>query len=182
MTDAELIERVGNPLVRTFLQEHLDEFVEDVLLFTEQILAHAPPESKCSVKSSGLAFYSAPIIGFMPDIPWQTIKTAIANAVSGVFNATIDGHGHPEKQGPSALDKNHTEVKRIKQTIIAAFASICESVESAMGAILIGGLARLLGKYIALCIAWALDEVIEHKSWPIVQIPSSDPAKTMRTE
>jgi len=178
MANAELIECVENPLVRTFLQEHLDEFVGDVPIFAEHILAHVPSESKSFIKSAGLAFYSAPIVCFVPDLPWQTIKTAIANAVSGVFQTKISDHGHPENRVPGAFDKNHAEGELIERAIVAAFASICESAEGAMGTILIGGVAHLLGKYIALCIAGILNEVIEYKTWPIVQVPSTGPEKT----
>lgn len=178
MTDAELIECIENPLVRVFLHEHLEEFVSDVLIFSEQILAHVSPDGKSFVKSAGLAFYSTPIVSFVPDLPWQTIKTAIANVVSEAFQMKIGDHGHSEKRISGVLDKDHTEVGFIKQAIVKAFASICKTSEDAMGAILIGGIAHLLGKYIALYTAGVIDEIIELKSWPIVQVPSTDPAKT----
>ncbi|OHB79075.1 MAG: hypothetical protein A2Z25_22730 [Planctomycetes bacterium RBG_16_55_9] len=176
MMDAELIGCVENPLVRAFLQEHLDEFVEDVLVFAEQILAHVPSDSKSFVKSAGLAFYSTPIINFVPDLPWQTIKTAIANAVLEAFHVRISQRAHPERRIPDSLDKNHVKAGLVKQAIVAAFASICESAEGAMGAILIGGVAHLLGEYIALYVAGILDEAIEYTSWPMVQVPSAGPA------
>ena len=100
MANAELIECVKNTLVRTFLQEHLDEFASDVRIFNEHILAHVPPESKSFIKNAGLAFYSAPIIGFVPDLPWQTIKTTITNAVSEVVQTKLSDLGHPENVCP----------------------------------------------------------------------------------
>lgn len=176
MANAEVIECVENSLVRAFLQEHLDEYVHDVLIFSEQILAHVPSESKCFVKKAGLAFYSTPIVSFVPDLPWQTIKTEIANAVSEVFQIKINDHGHLENRIPGALDKDHTEAKCIKEAIVAAFASVCKTAEDAMGAILISGLAHLLGKYIALYTAGIIDDQIELKSWPMVQASSTGPA------
>lgn len=177
MANEELIACVENPLVRAFLHEHLDEFADDVLVFSEQILAQVSQESKSFVKSAGLAFYSSPIVRFVPDIPWQIIKTAIANAVSDVFQMKLNTYGHPEKLTLDAFDKDHTETGFIKQAIVAAFASICTTTEDAMGAILIGGIAPLLGKYIALYTAGMIDEIIEFKSWPIVQVPSAGPVK-----
>ena len=182
MTDAELIEYVENPLVRAFLHEHLDEFVGDVLIFSEQVLAHVPPENKSFIKSAGLTFYSTPIVSFMPDLPWQTIKTAITNAVSEVFQMKIGDYVDTEKTDPDSFDKDHTESGFIKQVIVGCFASICKTVEDAMGAILIGGIAHLLGKYIALYIAGIIDEAVELKSWPIVQAPSNEPFKTRRKD
>lgn len=182
MADEELIAYIENPLVRAFLEEHLDEFVKDVLVFSEQIFAHVPPEGKSFVKGSGLAFYSTPLVNFMPDLPWQTIKTEITNAVSEVFNANIRDHRHSQNGVSDVSDKSHKMGKFIKQAIVAAFASICESAEDAMGTILIGGVANLLGKYIALCIAGRLDETVEHKSWPIVQVPLTHPAQTEFTD
>lgn len=176
MSNAELIECIENPLVREFLYEHLDEFAYDVLFFSEQILAHVSPGDKRFVKSAGLAFYSTPIVHFVPDIPWQTIKTSIANALSEVFQMKLNTHGHLEKQIPGTFEKDHTETRFIKHAIISAFISICKTTEDAMGIILIGGIAHLLGKYIALFIAGMIDDVIEFKSWPIVQVPSTGPA------
>jgi hypothetical protein len=166
MAKAALIERVENPLVRTFLQEHLDEFVGDVIIFAEHVLAHVPSDSKSFVKSAGLAFYSTPIVCLVPDLPWQTIKTAIANAVSDVFQTKSSDHAYLENRLSDVPDKNHAEGELIEQAIIAAFASACESAEGAVGTILIGGVAHLLGKYIALHIAGNLDEVIERRTWP----------------
>ena len=177
MSDAELIECVENPLVRVFLDEHLDEFVGDVLFFSEQILAHVSPEGKPFVRSAGLAFYSTPIVSFVPDLPWQKMKTSIVTVVTEVFQKKIDDHGHPEKWLSGVLDQDHIKGGLIKEAIVKAFASICQTSEEAMGAILIGGIAHLLGKYIALYTAGIIDEVIELKSWPIVQVPSSDPAQ-----
>ena len=173
MMDTELTECVKNPLVRAFLLEHLDEFAVDVLIFSEQILAHVPSESKPFIKSAGLAFYSTPIVSFVPDLPWQTMKTRMANAISEVFHIQSSHHGYHKNQIPGALDKDHTETEFIKQAIVAAFESICTTAEDTMGAILIGGLAHLLGKYIALYIAGMIDEIIQHKSWPIVPVPST---------
>ena len=178
MSDEELIERVENPLVRAFLHENLHEFVNDVQVFAEEILAHVPTESKAFVRSSGLAFYSVPMVSFVPDLPWQTIKMAIAHAVSGVFRSAASRPGHTGNRTPGAREKNHDETGPSEQAIVAAFASICKSAEGAMGAILIGGVAHLLGKYIALYTAGILDDVIEQASWPVVQVPSVGPAKT----
>lgn len=174
MVNAKVIECVENSHVRDFLQESLDEYVNDVLFFSEQIFAHVSPESKSLVKSEGLAFYSTPIINFVPDLPWQTIKNEIAGTVSDVFQKEKIDRDHYEKEDSNALDHVRTEKKFIQRAIVMTFASICKTTEDAMGAILIGGLAHLLGKYIALYIAWKLDEAIEFKSWPIVQFPSTD--------
>ena len=182
MANVESIKCVENPLVRTFLQEHLDEFVSDVQIFNDHILAYVPSEGKSFVQSAGLAFYSAPIVGFVPDLPWQTIKTAINNAVSRFFQTKISDHSDPDNRVSVAFDKNHTEEELIEQAIVAAFASICKSAEGAMGAILIGGVAHLLGKYIALCVAGNLNEIIEHTSWPVVQVPMTGPEKTQPAE
>ncbi|MBN2313217.1 MAG: hypothetical protein JXM79_04765 [Sedimentisphaerales bacterium] len=171
MIDAELIDRVENAHVREFLHEYLDEYVSDVLVFSEQILAHVPSESKSFVKSAGLAFYSTAIISFVPDLPWQTIKTEIANAVSEVFQTNMNDQGRHEKEASDPLDQDHTEVGFIQRAIVTAFASVCKAAEDAMGAILIGDLAQLLGKYIALFIAWKIDEAVEFKSYPIVLVP-----------
>ena len=177
MANGELIECVENPLFRVFLDEHLDEFVGDVLFFTEQILAHVSYEDKSFVKKAGLAFYSTPIISFVPDLPWQTMKTAIANAVTETFHRKFDDQGHSEKRLSGVLNQDHMKDEWVKEAIVKAFASICQTSEDAMGAILIGGIARLLGKYVALFTAGIIDEAIEFKSWPIVQVPSSDPAQ-----
>lgn len=177
MANAELIKCVENPLVRVFLEEHLDEFVSDVRFFSGQIFAHVSPEDKSFVRSAGLAFYSTPIVDFVRDLPWQTMKTAIANAVTEAFQMKIDDEGHPEKRLSGVFKGNHTEAEFIKETIVKAFASTCKTSEVAMGAILIGGLAHLLGKYIALYTAGIIDEVIELKSWPIAQVPCADVAQ-----
>jgi hypothetical protein len=178
MTNIESIKDIENPLVRVFLMEHLDEFVDDVLIFTDQILARVNPEDRSFVQSAGLAFYSAPIVSYLPDLPWQTMRTAIDNAISDVFHVNIREHSGPENRNPDGQDKNVTEEKLIEKALVLAFASICSSTEEAMGTILVGGVAHLLGKYIALCIAGILNEVIEPKSWPIVQVPSISTAKT----
>lgn len=174
MTEAELIACIENPLVRAFLQEYLDEFVSDTLVFSEQILTHAPPEGKSFVQSAGLVFYSTPIVNFMPDLPWQTIKTKIANAVSDVFHMNANDHRYSPDRIQSTLDANNKDDKLIKQAIVAAFASICESAEDAMGTILIAGVAELLGKYIALHIAGILDEAAECQSQPMAQVSLTD--------
>ncbi|MFC1636127.1 hypothetical protein ACFL5Z_14925 [Planctomycetota bacterium] len=182
MMDDELIECIENPLVREFLLEYLEEFVDDVQVFSKQILAYVPPEGKSFVTSSGLAFISTPIVNFMPDLPWQTIKMEITNAVSEVFYRNTNDQRYSQNGIPGAADKNHREEKLIKQAIVAAFASICKSAEDAMGTILIGGVANLLGKYVALCIARILDEIVEYRSWPIVQIPLTGPAQKRSTD
>jgi hypothetical protein len=177
MSNAELIECIENPLVREFLYEHLDEFADDVLVFSEQILAHVSPEDKRFVESAGVAFYTTPIIQFIPNLPWQTIKTSITKALSEVFQIQPNAHGHPERQITGTFEKDHTETGFIKQAIVSAFLSICKTTEDAMGIILIGGIAHLLGKYIALSTAGMIDDVIELKSWPVVQVPSTGHAK-----
>ena len=174
MIDAEVIECVENAHIRAFLQEYLDDFVSDVLIFSEQIFAHLPPERKSFIKSAGLAFYSTAIVNFVPDLPWQTIKKEIENSVSRVFQMKTGDRDHHVDSVAEALDQDHTETRFIQRAIVTVFASICKTTEDAMGAILIGGLAHLLGKYIALVIAGMIDEAIELKSWPIVQVPSTD--------
>ncbi len=176
MSNAEFIECIENPLVREFLYEYLDEFVDDVLVFSEQILAHVSPKDKRFVKSAGLAFYSTPIVHFVPELPWQAIKTSIANVLSEVFQMKLNAHGYREKRIPGIFEKDHTETGFIKQAIVSAFITICKTTEDAMGIILIGGIAHLLGKYIALTIAGMIDDVIELRSLPVVQVPSTGPA------
>jgi hypothetical protein len=182
MADTELIECVENPLVRAFLQEHLGKFVGDALFFSEHILAYVAPGGKSFVKSAGLAFYSTPIVTFVPDLPWQTIKTAIATAVSDVFHTKPGDRRSSANRLSDALDRKDAERGLVKEATVAAFASVCQLAEGAMGAILIGGVAHHLGKYVALCVAGALDEVGEYRSWPIVQVPSSGSGKTEATD
>ena len=106
----------------------------------------------------------------------------MANAISEVFHIQSSNHGYHENQIPGALDKDHTETEFIKQAIVAAFASICIIAEDAMEAISIGGLAHLLGKYIALHVAGIIDEIIEHKSWPVVPPPSAGSSQRRPTD
>jgi hypothetical protein len=172
MANTELIECVENPLVREFLHEHLEEFVGDALFFSEHILAYVPPDGKSFIKNVGLAFYGTPIFSFVPDLPWQTIKTAIAKAVSEVFHTKPREHDASESRLSDALQRRSAERGLVKEALVAAFASACQSAEGAMGAILIGGVAHHLGKYVALCVAGTLDEVTKYRSWPIVQVPT----------
>jgi hypothetical protein len=176
MSTEELIEHVENPLVRGFLRDNLSQFAKDVQVFSGQILANVPPESKPFIISAGFAFYGTPIVSLVPDLPWERIKAAMAAGVQGVFAAEAGDPSQSEKEVPDALYEAGGRIEIIEQAIAAAFVSICESAQSVMGAILVGGVANLLGKYVALYIAGILDEAIEDDFWPILQIPSAGTA------
>ncbi len=62
MSDEEFSEHVEKPLIWEFLKDNLSEFVKDVQVFSEGILANVPIENKPFIKSAGLAFYSAAIL------------------------------------------------------------------------------------------------------------------------
>jgi len=163
----KLIERVGNPFVRAFLADNLDEFVRDVHAFSGDIFANLSVDRKPFVKSAGLAFLSAPIVSLAPELPWHRIKVAMGTAVHETLSAAArDEHG-PAGDGQVTTDL-------VERAIAAAFVSVCESANGQTGAILVGGLADLLGKYIALYVAGALDEA-EFRLFPPDRSPN-DPA------
>ena len=172
MSDEEFSKNIDNSLIWEYLKENLSEFVKDVQVFSEEILANVPIESKPFVKSAGLAFYSAPIVNLLPDLPWEPIKEAIASSVRGVFCAESGG----QKTDTDVFRRSSGRIKLIEQAILASFVSISVSAGDAVGTILLGGVANLLGKYIALTIAAMLDEAILEDFWPILQIQSASPA------
>ena len=165
MSDEELSKNIENSLVWEYLKENLSGFVKDVQVFSEDILANVPIENKAFVKSAGLAFYSAPIMNLTPDLPWEHIKEAIASSVRGVFYAKSGEH----KIDTDVLRKSPGDIQLIEQAILASFVSVSISAGGAVGTILLGGVANLLGKYIALYIAAMLDEAIQDDFWPILQ-------------
>ncbi len=151
----KLIENVKNPFVRSFLQDNLSEFVKDVHTFSCDIFANLSAERKPFVKSAGLAFLSSPIVSLTPELPWHRIKVAIENAVRETLSAAArNDESSTEADAESGVDTSDL----IERAITAAFISVCESSNGQTGAILVGGLADLLGKYIALYIAGSLDE------------------------
>jgi len=153
----ELIERVKNPFVRAFLQDNLYEFVRDVHAFSGDIFANIPGQSKPFVKSAGLAFYSAPIVSLAPELPWHRIRVAIETAVHETLSAAAgDNHGAAKKIEADTGSGDTADL--VERAIAAAFVSACESANGHTGAILVGGLADLLGKYIAIYVAGAIDE------------------------
>lgn len=156
MPSQKLFEHIESPLVRAFLEDNLCEFVNDVRVFSEEVLANVPAESRPLVKNAGLAFYSAPIASLLPDFPWEAIKTAIAAGISGVFLSEASGQGKPEKVVPFTFEKNGVLAERIEQAIVMAFAELHKSAGGPVGLIVIGGVANLLGKYVALYIAGIL--------------------------
>lgn len=172
MSDEEFNKHVENPLIWEFLKENLSEFVKDVQVFSEEIFANVPIENKPFVKSAGLAFYSAPIVNLVPDLPWEPIKEAIASSVGGVFYA----ESGEQKIDTDVFRSSPGQRKLIEQAILASFVSISVSAGGAVGTILLGGVANLLGKYIALYIAAILDEAIREDFWPILQIQSAPSA------
>ena len=174
MAGEEFSEHFENSLVWEYLKENLDEFVKDVQVFSEEILANVSIENKPFVKSAGLAFYSAPIVNLLPEIPWETIKEAIASSVYGVFYA----ESCEQKINTDAFKRGSGQIKLIEQAIVASFVSISVSAGGAVGAILLGGVANVLGKYIALYVAAILDEAIQEDFWPILQIQSAVSAET----
>ena len=163
MSDEEFSKNIENPLIWEYLKDNLSEFVKDVQVFSEDILANVPIENKPFVKSAGLAFYSAPIVNLMPDLPWETIKEAIASSVRGVFY-TEPGE---QKIDTDVLRRSSGQIKLIEQAILASFVSISISAGGAIRTIFLGGVANLLGKYIALYIAAMLDEAIHEDFCPI---------------
>ena len=172
MSGEESKKSVENPLVWEFLKENVSEFAKDVQVFSEEIFANVPIENKPFVKSAGLAFYSAPIVNIMPDLPWEPIKESIASSVRGVICAEPG----EQKIDPDVFRSSPEQKKLIEQSILASFVSISLTAGDAVGTILLGGVANLLGKYIALCIASILDEAIREDFWPILQIHSTSPA------
>lgn len=174
MSDEEFSEHIGNSLIWEYLKENLGEFVKDVQVFSEEILANVPIENKPFVKSAGLAFYSAPIVNLAPDLPWELIKEAIATSVRRVFYAEPG----EQKIDTDVLRRSPGQIQLIEQAILASFVSISISAGGAVGTILLGGAANLLGKYIALYIAAMLDEAIQEDFWPILQITSDAPAES----
>jgi len=143
------LENVKNPFVRSFLRDNLSEFVADVHTFSSDIFANLSAERKPFVKSAGLAFLSAPIVSLAPELPWHRIRVAIETAIRETLSAAAGDNDCSTKGDTSDL---------IERAITTAFLSACESANGHTGAILVGGLADLLGKYIALYVAGALDE------------------------
>ena len=172
MSDEEFRKNIDNSLVWEYLKENLGEFVKDVQVFSEEILANVPIENKPFVKSAGLAFYSAPIVNLAPDLPWELIKEAIASSVRGVFYAEPG----EQKIDTDVLRRSPGQIQLIEQAILASFVSISISAGGAVGTILLGSVANLLGKYVALYIVAILDEAIQDAFWPILHIPSEAPA------
>ena len=178
MIDGEYGQHVENPLIWEFLRDNCSEFVKDVKVFSEEILANVPAESKPFVISAGLTFYSTPIVSLVPDFPWEPIKEAITNSVRGIFCIEDSKQGLPIKAVSDVFNKSGGQTELIEQAILASFVSISTSAGAAVGAILVGGIANLLGKYVALTIAAILDETIRGDLPPVLQIqptPTADP-------
>jgi len=150
-----LFENVSNPFVRSFLLDNLGEFVTDVHTFSCDIFANLSAERKPFVKSAGLAFLSAPIVSLAPELPWHKIRAAIETAVRETLPPAAGDNDRTIEGDTGNAGDNGDLVER---AITTAFVSACESANGHTGAILVGGLADLLGKYIALCVAGALDE------------------------
>lgn len=150
-----LFENVKNPFVRSFLRDNLSEFVTDFHAYFSDIFANLSSERKPFIKSAGLAFLSAPIVGLAPELPWHRMRVAIETAVHETLSAAGGYHGG--SNGDETRDGGDTS-DLIERAIAAAFVSVCESADGHTGAVLIGGLADLLGKYIALYVAGTLDE------------------------
>jgi len=150
-----LFENVSNPFVRSFLLDNLGEFVTDVHTFSCDIFANLSAERKPFVKSAGLAFLSAPIVSLAPELPWHKIRTAIETAVRETLPPPA-GDDDCSIEGDTGNGGDSGDL--IERAITTAFVSACESANGHTGAILVGGLADLLGKYIALCVAGAIDE------------------------
>jgi len=172
MSDEEFSENTDNSLVWEYLKENLSEFVKDVQVFSEEIFANVPIENKPFVKSAGLAFYSAPIVNLVPDFPWEPIKEAIEISVRGVFYA----ESGEQKTDTNVFRSSSGQTTLVEQAILACFVSISVSAGGALGTIFLGGVANLLGKYIALYIAATLDEAIHEDFWPILRIQSAPAA------
>jgi hypothetical protein len=156
MPSQELFECVESPLLRTFLRDNLAEFLNDVRVFSEEVLANVPAKSRPFVRDAGLAFYSAPITSLLPDFPWETVKAGIAAGISGVFPSDAGGQGKSGKVVPFTFEKDPALAERIEQVIVAAFAELHKSAGGAAGLIVIGGMANLFGKCVALYIAGIL--------------------------
>jgi len=178
MIDGEFGKDVENSLIWEFLRDNCSEFAKDVKVFSEEILANVPEESRPFVISTGLTFYSTPIVSLVPDFPWEPIKEAITNSVRGIFCIEDNEQGLPIKAVSDVFNKSGGQTELIEQAILASFVSISTSAGAAVGAILVGGIANLLGKYVALTIAAILDETIRGDLPPVLQIqptPTADP-------
>jgi len=90
------------------------------------------------------------------DLPWEPINEAIASSIRGVFYA------EPGEQKIDTDDYSRSagQIRLIEQAILASFVSISISAGGAVGTILLGSIANLLGKHVALYIAAILDEAI----------------------
>ena len=181
MIDEEIGQHVENPLIWEFLRDNCSEFVKDVKIFSEDILANVPAESKPFVISAGLTFYSTPIVSLVPDFPWERIKEAIANSVRGIFCIEDNEQGRAIKVAPDVFNRAGGQPTLIEQAILASFVSISTSAGAAVGAILVGGIANLLGKYVALTIAAILDEAIRDDFPPVLQIQPAPAADSKPT-
>lgn len=178
MIDGEFGRHVENPLIWEFLRDNCSEFAKDVKIFSEEILANVPAESKPFVISMGLTFYSTPIVSLVPDFPWEPIEEAIKNSVRGIFCIEDNERDLPLKAAPDIYNKSGGQTELIEQAILASFVSISTSAGATVGAILVGGIANLLGKYVALTIAAILDETVRGDLPPVFQIqpaPAADP-------
>jgi len=177
MIDGEFGQHAENPLIWEFLRDNCSEFVKDVKVFSEEILANVPIDIRPFVISAGLTFYSTPIVSLVPDFPWERIKEAIENSVRGIFCIEDNEQCRPQKVAPDVLNGTGGQPELIEQAILASFVSISTSAGAAVGAILVGGIANLLGKYVALTIAAILDEAIRDDLPPVLQIqpiPATD--------
>ena len=178
MIDGELGENAENPLIWEFLRDNCSQFVKDVKVFSEEILANVPIDIRPFVISAGLTFYSTPIVSLVPDFPWERIKEAITNSVRGIFCIEDNERGRPQKVTRNVLNGTVGQTELIEQAILASFVSISTSAGGTLGAILVGGIANLLGKYIALNIAAILDEAIRGDFPSVLQIqpaPAAEP-------
>jgi len=153
-----LFENVKNPFVRSFLRDNLDEFVRDVHAFSCDIFANLSAERKPYIKSAGLAFLSAPIVSLSPQLPWHRIKIAVEIAVRETLSVVTGQDCATARMDKAKLGEDNDTTDLIERAIMAAFVSSCESANGYAGAILVGGLADLLGRYIALYVAGSLDE------------------------
>ena len=181
MIDGESGRHIENPLIWEFLRDNCGEFAKDVKVFSEEILANVPIDIRPFVISTGLTFYSTPIVSLVPDFPWERIKEAIANSVRGIFCTDDKEQGLDQKAVPDVFNGSSGQIGLIEQAILASFVSINTSAGAAVGAILIGGIANLLGKYVALTIAAILDEDIRDDLPPVLQIqpaPAVNPKRT----
>ncbi len=152
----KLFEGIESPLIRAFLRDNLCELANDVRVFSEQVLANVPAGRRPSVKDAGLAFYSAPIASLVPDLLWETVKAAIAARISGNLRSDAGGQGESEKAVPFSPGENLALAERIEQAIVTAFEELHKAEGGAVGLIVMGGIANLFGKYVALYIAGIL--------------------------